>query len=695
MTRKLKLKTRTHIITAILILIIAGLLYFTWRKYQWLHPPYSPEINSVLFMADDNRTELEKVLKHYSRDPADSLKLRAAEFLIVNMPGKYSLEYDAPFEDVMAVYMRWDDHEDWSEVEKIFGVGKNKLKEDVKYITAEYLINNIELSFKVWGEQPWGKNVPFDVFCEEILPYRVANEPLENWREKILESFSRQYRSFKENSEKTAVDACIVINNQLPRIKLMGRMPDMNYSMIMTTTRGMCTEMSALAVFAMRALGIPVAQENTPKWPGKNTGHTWNSVYDSAGRRFSFMGAEAVPGVPHIGSRMSKSKVYRQTYAIQNNIDIDIADIPPAMRNQCVKDVTEEYINAFVGTDRRKGKRVASDFLPIRRKSVVLDYHYIRNNGIVLDPLTEKEVGVEIPVKYPPDNNTGYAWLSIVGDKTWNITGWGTTDAKTIRFGTVGRNILYLPLFYRNGTQTVASYPFMVDNDDSIRIFEPDTANLWQLSVTNILPAEDSYSERMINGVIEGANRSDFSDATVLYTIKNANGAHFSTAKIRNTGRFRYVRYVSPEKSHCNVAEIVFYNDKGEKLGGKPIGTPGSNNNSNRTFDKALDGNISTFYDAMLPNDSWMGLDLGEAQTVSEVHYLPRNNGNGIYEGHTYELYCWSDTNWQFFNRQTVPLNLPLYFRIPTNALLYLKNTTTGKLGRWFTVNRNGKQEWI
>ncbi|MDR0726101.1 MAG: discoidin domain-containing protein, partial [Prevotellaceae bacterium] len=236
---------------------------------------------------------------------------------------------------------------------------------------------------------------------------------------------------------------------------------------------------------------------------------------------------------------------------------------------------------------------------------------------------------------------------------------------------------------------------FLVDDDDSIRIFEPDTANLWQLSVTEIFPADDTYSERMINGLIEGANQSDFSDATVLYTIKDANGARFSTAKIRNTGRFRYLRYVSPEKSNCNVAEIMFYNDKGDKLGGKPIGTPGAYNNSNMTFDKAFDGDISTFYDALSDSDSWTGLDLGEAQTISEIRYLPRNEGNGIYEGHTYELYCWSDTDRQRLKRQTAPLSPPMYFRVPTNALLYIKNATTGKSGRWFTVNRNGEQEWI
>jgi hypothetical protein len=139
------------VITTICALLIVGLIYFMWRRY-----PYSPEINAVLFEAGNNRDQLEKVLKHYRRNPADSLKLRAAEFLIVNMQGKYSLEYGVPFEDVMAVYMRWDEHENWEEVNRIFGVGKKKVKEDVKHITAEYLINNIELSFKVWDEQNAG-----------------------------------------------------------------------------------------------------------------------------------------------------------------------------------------------------------------------------------------------------------------------------------------------------------------------------------------------------------------------------------------------------------------------------------------------------------------------------------------------------------------------------------------------------------
>jgi hypothetical protein len=50
------------------------------------------DLECALQLAGENRQELEKVLGHYSQNPADSLKLKAAIFLIENMPGHYSYE---------------------------------------------------------------------------------------------------------------------------------------------------------------------------------------------------------------------------------------------------------------------------------------------------------------------------------------------------------------------------------------------------------------------------------------------------------------------------------------------------------------------------------------------------------------------------------------------------------------------------
>ncbi|MGV8093923.1 MAG: hypothetical protein AB2L24_18840 [Mangrovibacterium sp.] len=56
--------------------------------------PYPSDVEKALKYAGDNRGQLEQVLEHYSKTPADSLKLRAAQFLIANMPGHWSYNND-------------------------------------------------------------------------------------------------------------------------------------------------------------------------------------------------------------------------------------------------------------------------------------------------------------------------------------------------------------------------------------------------------------------------------------------------------------------------------------------------------------------------------------------------------------------------------------------------------------------------
>lgn len=60
----------------------------------------SAEVIEALELAGRNRSELERILDHYAACEADSLKLRAAEFLIANMPGHqciYGPEVDSFF----------------------------------------------------------------------------------------------------------------------------------------------------------------------------------------------------------------------------------------------------------------------------------------------------------------------------------------------------------------------------------------------------------------------------------------------------------------------------------------------------------------------------------------------------------------------------------------------------------------------
>ncbi|MDR3246671.1 MAG: discoidin domain-containing protein [Prevotellaceae bacterium] len=644
------MKKKNSIYLVGFILVIIGFGYYTWRRYQWNHPPYSPEINSVLFMSGKNRPELEKVLKYYSQNPADSLKLRAAEFLIINMPDKYSKYYDAPWNDVATVYLRWSSSQNRQSLIDTYGLGEPVVREDVKYITGDYLINNIELAFKAWQEQPWGKHIGFDVFCEEILPYRVSTEPLENWREKARASFADLNRSFKE-PQTTTIDACSRVNNMLPRFRLDHDFPAMSYSQLMASARNSCTGMAALAVFAMRALGIPVTVDYIPYWTNHDVGHTWNTVSDSAGRHFLFMGAETNPGRPLRSQWSQKSKVYRHTFARQPHLSAAKTDIPPSLRSAYIQDVTVEY-------------------------------------GGCAD--------VDVPVRFPSPSGAKYAYLAAMGERSrWNIVGWGNVESERLKFSSVGTSALYVPFYYSGESSIPAGDLFMLYADSSIRFFAPDTSQRQMLSLTEIAPNARKWADRMASGVFEGANREDFSDARTLHVIREMPVEHFNTVKVKNTAGFRYFRYISPKGSgeiNCNVSEIQLYGADGKRLAGTPIGTPGVwPTNPTMTFDKAFDNDVLTFFDAD-SNDSWTGLDLGSPQSIAEIRYLPRTDGLDIYEGHVYELFYW-DKSWQSLGKTKV-VDYPLQYEVPANALFYLENVTIHKNEIKVFVTKEGKASW-
>lgn len=134
----------------------------------------------ALEFAGENRRELEKVLEYYSDD---SLKFRAACFLIENMPRWYA--YDGWQLDTLEVLMRKDREGILSKDDKMrwnsFDYHALNKIHDSKVITSEYLIENIDLAFQEWQKRPWNKSLSFDDFCDLIFPYRIGNERLSDW----------------------------------------------------------------------------------------------------------------------------------------------------------------------------------------------------------------------------------------------------------------------------------------------------------------------------------------------------------------------------------------------------------------------------------------------------------------------------------------------------------------------------------
>jgi hypothetical protein len=77
----------------------------------------------------------------------------------------------------------------------------------------------------------------------------------------------------------------------------------------------------------------------------------------------------------------------------------------------------------------------------------------------------------------------------------------------------------------------------------------------------------------------------------------------------------------------ANSAEASATPGMNLKLTGTIIGTSGSwGNNPATTKEAAMDGSLTTFYDALHSSGDWVGLDLGTARVITQVKYCPRSN---------------------------------------------------------------------
>jgi hypothetical protein len=116
------------------------------------------------------------------------------------------------------------------------------------------------------------------------------------------------------------------------------------------------------------------------------------------------------------------------------------------------------------------------------------------------------------------------------------------------------------------------------------------------------------FTERMVGGVFEGTNGDPANGPyEAIYTISNNPAVAWSEANV-DLKDYRHLRYRGPNGSYGNVAEIEFYRD-GVKLTGSGFETPGSWNNQGNTLEKALDGNLSTYFDAPGPDGAYVGIN--------------------------------------------------------------------------------------
>ena len=146
----------------------------------------NPNLDSALEQAGENREELEKVLEHFKDDP-DTLKYSAAKFLIENMPYHYTQEGNG-VESIdsaylaMAEYPKEQREKLFKELTKDVDTSEDSVAIDIRTVKADYLIKVINDACDLWHEVNWNKEYSTQLFFDYVLPYRLLDEPLSDWR---------------------------------------------------------------------------------------------------------------------------------------------------------------------------------------------------------------------------------------------------------------------------------------------------------------------------------------------------------------------------------------------------------------------------------------------------------------------------------------------------------------------------------
>ncbi|HEX7585132.1 MAG TPA: transglutaminase domain-containing protein [Prolixibacteraceae bacterium] len=148
-----------------------------------------------------------------------------------------------------------------------------------------FFLKNVQFSLKARQEMPWGKTIPEEEFLHFVLPLRVNNENLDNFRETM-------YPEIKARILGLGMKQAALEINHWCHEKVTYRGTDSHTSAPLSTIKkafGRCGEESTFTVAAMRTAGIPARQVYTPRWAHTDDNHAWVEVWIDG--KWNYLGA--------------------------------------------------------------------------------------------------------------------------------------------------------------------------------------------------------------------------------------------------------------------------------------------------------------------------------------------------------------------------------------------------------------------
>lgn len=647
------------------------------------------------------------VITHYSENGSDSLKWQAAQFLVENAKWHGSLDSNSMalndkvfyFLDSIVQKNATEERDENGELRN----GKIKIPDEYKGIldsfvrnnpnvanplnavylpdtamlSADFLTNNIDDAFRAWQNLPWSKQVPFEIFKEYILPYKVIDTYWEGARSFFMEKYKHiadtaKSKSLYDVSEIIRKDIHLWFKEDGEVSRNWPFLMPMTFRNIVRGKLGNCFEATAVRTFAMRAMGIPVAFETVPQWGNVSSGtHYFYKVLDPKSdtitklidneniyrdTRYIVEGSsyvaklEWVPKDIPVLFNKTIPKIYRECFSRQNSslgaIKDSTDEVPEFFRDKCIKDVTSNYVEA-----------------------------------------------VDVKVALHNAQKHKYVYLCVFNPKGWEPVQWATVTDSNAVFKAMGKNIVYLPAFYENDRLVPAAPPFLLQMDGTPKQLnssknkgEIQLTRKFRFSSHNAMNAMECFDARF-----QGCNDLNRMDTINLYhhnTFKHK----MSEVLVNDPHKFRYLLFQFAGLSKAAIAEIEFWgmvDGREQKLTGTFIGNKGT---YGKETGKAFDTNRDSYFSKDGKGPTYIGIDLGENKTarITRIRFCPRNDTNDVLPGDTYELFIWND-GWVSMGTKTGMDFQPLTYNVPLGGLYWLKDKSRGNEERIFTYE-DGKQ---
>ncbi len=152
---------------------------------------------------------------------------------------------------------------------------------DLQSLHADFLLENLDLAYKARNETAWGKQIPEDVFFNNVLPYANVDESRDPWRKDLYELCLPIVKDCKTPTE-AAMKLNATVFTKL-KVRYSTQRKQANQSPKESIEQGLasCTGLSILLSDACRSVAVPTRIAGTPLWSNNSGNHTWMEIWDN------------------------------------------------------------------------------------------------------------------------------------------------------------------------------------------------------------------------------------------------------------------------------------------------------------------------------------------------------------------------------------------------------------------------------